>query len=596
MIAAGEVVERPRSVLKELVENALDAGATQIDVEVASGGRKLVAVSDDGSGMSRDDALLSIERHATSKIRDAEDVERVATLGFRGEALGAISSVSRFKLQTKTATDEVGTEVVVSGGKMQDVRDAGCPVGTRIEVRDLFFNVPARRKFLRSQQTELSHIRQILITLSLANPAIAIGLTVDGRQLYSFVGNATIEDRIREVFGADYLDGLKEVEFRGRAVRISGYAGVPNLNRSNRDEQFVFVNGRATSAPVLGYAIREGYHALIPSKRHPSLFLFITLDPSLVDANVHPAKLEVRFRHSGEVRDAIIEGIRAALSADSSTGRTDGDVASAGAFGDPAVDLDQVRKSQVSLAIEDMPSVRPFQYLGVPMIPSMAEGQKTDVDRGEAGGHETGGQDTSEHEQEAPWKWCRILGQIGGLYVLMETEEGYVVMDPHAAHERVLFERFMRDVVSGKVESQGVLVPETVELQPNDATRIRKNIELVRKMGFGISEFGGDTFVIDALPAYFADTPSKILLPDIAHTLERAGERGGAQTWREEQIAQAACKASVRARSKMTLREIEQLVIDLAQAEMPYTCPHGRPTLIFTAFADLNRKFGRGSG
>jgi len=590
-IAAGEVVERPASVLKELVENAFDAEANAVDVEVSAGGRKLVAVRDNGVGMSRDDALLSVERHATSKIRDVDDIETVATLGFRGEALAAIASVSRFRMVTCRREDEAGTELSIAGGKLQDVRDIGAPVGTAVEVRDLFFNVPARRKFLRTHQTELSHLRSAFIVQALSHPAVGLSLKVDGAEALRLPPAAAPLDRIRDLFGADYTRGLLPVSHEAAGVRVTGFVGRPDLNRANREEQFVFVNGRAAGAPLLSYAIREGYHTLLPADRHPCLVLFLALDPAAVDVNVHPTKREVRFRDPGAVRDAVIEALRRALG---NPGRPD-------AAARPAADLSELAQRQPAGArvrIADLPLLRTFSY---PRLPA-AEPAASAASPFSAAAPPQTGRPTPDAppapagrapQPPAPWSWCRVVGQIGNLYVVLETEDGFVLMDPHAAHERVLFERFLADVERGQVASQSLLLPETTTLAPADALRVRQHLETLRQLGFGIAEFGGDTFVTDALPACFAGAAPAALLRELCHELELAGSRGAKGRWREEAIAQAACKAAVKARDHLRLEEIEQLVIDLARTEMPYTCPHGRPTLIFTSFHELNRKFGR---
>ncbi len=600
-IAAGEVVERPASVLKELIENSFDAGATQIDVDVAVGGRKLVSITDNGCGMGRDDALLAIERHATSKIKDVDDIEKINSLGFRGEALAAIASVSRFRMETCITGETTGSEICISGGKLYDVRDAGCPVGTKIEIRDLFFNVPARRKFMRSQQTELAHIRSGFITHALAHPEVGMSLTVDGREIYRLASNAGIEDRICELFGTDRIKSIKRVDYRSGDVAIRGYVGLPSISRSDRNEQYVFVNGRATSAAVIGYGIREGYHTLLPKGRHPSVFLFLDIDPLQVDVNVHPTKREVRFRRPSDVRDVVIRGISNALTALNSEIITN-QVESETAFEEGA----EIAPEEKYLKIDDLPPQRAFKYprrlsdelfqdslfaakaseLGIASVTAdNLLGQQTEST------DDLVATDVSEHQ--APWGWCRVLGQIGGLYVIMETDSGMVTMDPHAAHERVMFEKFMRDVNNRQIESQSLLLPVTVDLDARDALRVRQQADLFKTMGFGISEFGGDSFVIDALPAYFSGADPKALLIEIAHGLEQAGGRGGSGRWREESIAQSACKASVKARDHLSLEEIERLVIDLAKTDMPYTCPHGRPTLVFASFHEINRKFGR---
>ena len=577
-IAAGEVVERPASVLKEILENAIDAGASQIDVEAVAGGTRLVSVSDNGSGMNRDDALLSIERHATSKIHTAADIEHIHTLGFRGEALAAISSVSRFRIRTRCHDELAGTELVVSGGKLLDVKDAGCPPGTILEIRDLFFNLPARRKFLRSPQTETTHIRQMFLLQALAWPAVGMSLTLDGRKSWALAPGATPLERIRELFGQALIDGLRPLEQGRGDIKLSGYVSLPALTRGDRTEQYVFVNGRPASAPVIGYAINEAFHSLIPAGRHPYIFMYLDLEPGLVDVNVHPTKKEVRFRRSSDVRDAIIGAIRNALA-------KSGAAFVAGQTPIPEPVPPMPAAVTPLLKIDDLPASRVFSYPRLPPIEPRPVTVESRADQKPG--------DVVKAAPKAPWTWCRVVGQINGLYVLLETEDGFVVMDPHAAHERVLFEKLLNAVEHGQVESQGLLVPETVELQPRDALYVRKNIELIKTLGVGVSEFGGDTFVVDALPRGMDGLGIKDMLIDVARHLETLGERGSHSRWREEAIAQAACKAAVKARDRLSLSEVEQLVIALASAEMPYTCPHGRPTLIYTSFRELDRKFGR---
>ncbi len=593
-IAAGEVVERPASILKELIENAVDAGATQIDVEVVSGGTRLVSVADNGSGMNRDDALLSIERHATSKIRSVADIEHIHTLGFRGEALAAISSVARFRLRTRRAEELAGSEVTVSGGTLQDVKETGCPPGTLIEVRDLFFNMPARRKFLRSPQTETSHVRQMFVVHALAWPEVGMKLTVDGRPLAVLPGGATLKDRIHDLMGAEVEAALRPVAFQSAEVAITGFVGLPALARGDRGDQHVFVNRRAASAPVVGHAIAEAYRTLLPEGRFPYVYLLLELDDSLVDVNVHPTKREVRFRHPSEVRDALIAAIRKTLAAGAGAFVPGQTPAPAIQPFDPAIG----RKMQFSIA--DLPQVRAFSYprragAAAPASGSAAAASQDlpgalpaaagPLDAAPAAAGGPGGR--------SPWQTCRVVGQVGGLYVILETEDGYVIMDPHAAHERVLFERFMASVLRNAVESQGLLVPETVELAPRDAQLVRRSLDTLRRMGFGVSEFGGDAFVVDALPTGLGAMAARELLLDVARHLETVGDRGASERLREEAIAQAACKAAVKARDRLTLAEVEQLVVALAATDMPYTCPHGRPTLIYTSFTELERKFGR---
>ncbi|HOW96887.1 MAG TPA: DNA mismatch repair endonuclease MutL [Kiritimatiellia bacterium] len=571
-IAAGEVVDRPASVLKELLENALDAGATRVTVEIVAGGRKMIAVSDDGGGMDRDDALLSIERHATSKIRDVDDIEDVATLGFRGEALAAIAAVSQFTLTTRTAAAEGGTEITVAGGKIRDVRDEGCPAGTRVQVRNLFFNVPARRKFLRSEQTELSHVRQVFLLYALSHPAVGLALRVDEREVWRLAAGATLNDRLLELFGPGTISQLRPVDFRAGELWLHGYAGIPSLSRGDRSDQYFFINGRPAGAPLLHFALSEAYHTLLPRGRYPVLYLFLELPPGQVDVNVHPAKKEVRFRNTGAVRDAVIEGLRRAL------GTTP--AAPEAAPIHPLASVAPPAEAWLPAIRRDQPPA--FAYPRLPMAPAEGEAPAPGPSGSPAAAPAAG-----------PWAWCRVLGQVGGLYVVMETPDGVVLMDPHAAHERVLFERFMKEVTAHRVNSQGLLAPETVALLPQDARRVREQLDLLRDMGFGLSEFGADTFLVDALPVCLGNVSAAALLAEVADTLERAGARGGTERWAEEAVAQASCKAAVKARDQLAPEEIEELVRALAATGMPYTCPHGRPTVIFMSFGELHRKFGR---
>lgn len=601
-IAAGEVVERPASVVKELMENAIDAEATQIDVVAAVGGRKLISVSDNGGGMSRDDALLSMERHATSKIRDVDDIENIRTLGFRGEALAAICSVSRVRLTTGERDSTAGTEIIVSGGTVQDVREGGFPPGTSIEVRDLFFNVPARRKFLRTEQTELFHIRDVFMVHALSHPGIGMSLTVDGRKLYRLAGTERLDDRLRDLFSAELVRQLKPVAFEKDGIRVHGSISVPEMHRADRNEQYVFVNGRPTSPALLNYAIGEGYRGMLAKGRYPSVFLFLVMDPGLVDVNVHPTKREIRFRRPGDVRDAVIAAFQAAL-----TERGEGRDTLTTSLRLPIPSSALLPPSETILKIDDLPPSRTFAYPRRPLsFDPPADGLPVDEMFGPKGGPvaspagapiPTSGMMNSGTAGRvsvggAPWSWCRVLGQIAGFYVVLETEGGMVLMDPRAAHERVLFERLMRSVLDRHVESQTLLIPDTVEMSARDAARVRQNLDLFEELGFGLSEFGGNSFVVDAVPACFEGTPVNTLIADMARSLEQAGLRGGRDA-REDAMAQAACQAAVGCRQHLSLEEIERLVVDLAQCEMPYTSPRGRPTLIFTSLKELHRKFGR---
>ena len=575
-IAAGEVIERPASVVKELVENAIDAGATQVDVEVVQGGSQLIAVSDNGSGMNRDDALLSIERHATSKIRTAEEVEAVATLGFRGEALSSIAAVSRFTLVTRPSAELSGTQILISGGKLQDVLDAGCPPGTRFEIRNLFFNVPARRKFLRTEATELAQIRQLFAVYALAHPETGLTFTSDGREVYNLPGGSSLADRITALYSPGFLSHLRKLDFAADSVNVSGFAGLPQTGRKDRSDQYVFINGRPASAPVIYHALNEAYHAVLARGRYPSAFIFITVPPALVDVNVHPAKKEVRFRHPAAVRDAVIAAVQKALALEAPEAERR----------EPAFKFDAPRPA---------PRVEKQHELDIAMQRHKgAEAQRDDGSKSLPPADPEKPKAQSLKPPTSPWKWCRVLGQAGGLYAVLETEEGIVLMDPQAAHERVLFEKFMHDLTAGKPSRQGLLTPEVIELMPADADALRRFLPVLDEMGFGISDFGQDTFIVDALPVHLQNGSPAVILSGIAGALDKNG--AAAKATREalrETVAQAACRTSVKAKDSLSTGAIERLVEDLAKTEMPYTCPHGRPTLIFTSFTELNRKFGR---
>lgn len=574
-IAAGEVVERPASVVKELLENALDAGADQVDIDVVDGGRQSLAVVDNGRGMDRDSALLALERHATSKIRDVDDIEKVATMGFRGEALPAIASVSRFTLTTRTHHALEGTECVVNGGTVEEVTATGCPPGTSIRVRNLFYNVPARRKFLRTGPTELAQIRQVFLVYAVAHPEVGMRLTVDGRFAYELPGGATLEERLSELYGRNFVGGLRAVRREQNDLRIHGLAGLPRVQRKDRMEQYLFINGRPARAPALNVAIAEAYRGLMPRDRFPVLFLHLEIDPGLVDVNVHPAKKEIRFRKPAPVREALEAALREALATDSVPDPA------------PADDPAPRQPPEPVLRITDLPEAPMFPYPAVPLVPDGATRAPDLFPGRDPGGEE----EDATADAHAPWAWCRVLGQVGGLYVALETEEGLVLMDPQAAHERVLYERMTARAGQGPTPGQGLLAPETVALPPRDADLVRVHRALLQEMGFGVEEFGGDSFLVDAVPACLGQTAPSELLADIARGFDEGRKQKNHGL--REQIARAAARATVRSRSRLSLAEIEQLVVDLARAEMPYTSPAGRPTLILTSLAELHRKFGR---
>jgi DNA mismatch repair protein MutL len=579
-IAAGEVVDRPASVVKELVENAIDAGTKHIHVSIVDGGLKLISVADDGHGMDRDNALLSIERHATSKIRHVDDIERVATLGFRGEALAAIASVSRFTLATRRAGDISGTEIRINGGRMEEVTETGCPPGTRIDVRQIFFNVPARRKFLKAPATELNHIRQVFMLYAMGRPDVGLRLSVDDRELYRLDGDSQLEDRIRQLYGPEILRDLVPVEWTNGGWSIRGLVSKPVLHRSDKSEQYIFVNGRPASAPILGYAVGESYQEHLPRGRHPLIFLFIDLPPDEVDVNVHPTKKEVRFRHAAPLRDAMMTAIRHALHPPKNN--------------QPAAGM--------SLEVPTVkPDIKIGEFLKVPDLPVLPafdypRKKEASVSVFKSDGRpvvSAGAPEPASASFRAPWHWCRILGQIAEYFVVLETDEGMIIMDPQAAHERVLFDRLMQEIRRQKISTQGLLVPETVTLSPVKAGIIRRQLKVLKEIGVGVSEFGGDTFIVESMPAKLGPVGGGTLLNDIAEKIELLGKSNLNSTLMREQMVQTAAQLAVRTTTQLSREELEVLISDLAMTELPYTSPRGRPTLIFTSVQELKKKFGR---
>ncbi len=576
-IAAGEVVERPASALKELVENAIDAGADRIDISVTAGGRKLVAVRDNGCGMNRDDALLSLERQATSKIRDVDDIERIDTLGFRGEAIPSIAAVSRFTLVTRRKEDEAGTRLVVNAGTVAEVAACGAPPGTCVEVRDLFCNVPARRKFLRSYATEEGHIKSVFTISALAHPELGFSLTIDGRELHRFAPGATLEERIADLFGRDFSDELIAIRDvpgergtgngergmgngeRGtggaaRHISVHGYISRPT-QQTLRREQFIFVNGRPASAPIIAYAIKEAYPAGRTESR-PSLFLFIEVPPQEVDVNVHPAKREVRFRHPADIKAAIVTALSSALNPQPASAKGSG-------------------------------AASPHSETLNSNLETLNSNQETPNSKLET---------LNSKLSSRLWTTFKVLACTESGYLLLETDSGLVTLNPQAAQERIAYERLMTafDPAHGKnaaVISQPLLLPETVHFSPLESARLKSFCAVLQRQGFEIEEFGTDTWKIDAVPALLAGQNATAVIASVVYDIAEAGAKRG-DRWREELIAKSVARSYAGIARKFTVESATKLVEDLCRTTMPYVCPRGKPVMIFTSNRELSRKFG----
>jgi DNA mismatch repair protein MutL len=573
-VAAGEVVERPASVVKELVENAIDAGAHKIELGIQRGGISLIRVIDDGRGMDRDDALLSLERHATSKIRTADDLAAVTTLGFRGEALPSIASVARFRLTTREHRALVGTEIIVNGGRIETVRDAGEAPGTQVEVRSLFFNVPARRKFLRSEPTETRHVEHEFFLHALSHPGIGFTFVRDDKFLLQLPAASSIRDRIRDLYDAQLVEELLEVIPGQRNVPVSGWIGRAGISRQTRSQQFVFINGRSIGSGVITNALREGYHTALMKGQYPITFLFITLDPRTVDVNVHPAKREVRFRDPTKVREAVVEAVRRTLSGARQNWREK--FRSKGETGEknlkrpgPVGPLPDVGRSEPSLSPDTVPPFPPDLVSPQVVVPAR---ENTPAGNG------------------SPFQ---IIGVLNRLYVLMENSEGLVLVDQHAAHERILFEELRRRMEEQGVPSQRLLLPQIFSLPPRDAEWVERNIPTLQKMGIGIEDFGGNSFRIESLPTFLEVTDVVKFLREIIDELKLTSRSSSPMRLGEDMIATTVCRHAVKANDPLRYPEIEKLIRDLLACELPYCCPHGRPTMIQISLTELEKKFGR---
>lgn len=599
-VAAGEVVERPASVVKELVENSLDAEARRIEVHVARGGMALIQVVDDGLGMCRDDALMSLERHATSKIRSVDDLEGIRSLGFRGEALPSIASVSKFRLITREREALSGTEVIMNGGKLAEVRDSGEAPGTKVEVRSLFFNIPARRKFLRTETTEYSHLEQQVRIHAIAHPEVGFALVHNDRPQWQLPPESGLLERIRGLAGSEIADRLLEIEDSERnSIRLRGYMGGFGMGRSNRGLQLTFLNGRPVEASVLNYALREGFHTALMKGQYPVIFLFLEMSPFAVDVNVHPAKKEVRFRDGTSVKEAVVEAISATLTREqttlpgqklrSSPPPQSASPSRSAIFGDSSQLNLLPRAEQVSLRRDWSEMIAAKAQTGADASPP----EPAEAPTPEPGPALEPAASPAPERQPVRADDFRFIGVLGKLYVLLESAEGLVLMDQHAAHERVLFERMRARMAGEGVPAQRLLVPVTMELPPNDFALLQQNLEAIQRLGIGLEPFGANTVKIDALPQFFRTDNPEAYLSTLVEELKGASRRTSSMRLGEDMVATTVCRHAIKANDTLREPEMERLLNDLLACELPYCCPHGRPTLIQISYDELERKFGR---
>jgi len=590
-VAAGEVVERPSSIVKELCENSLDAGASRIVIEFAKGGMRLISVRDDGCGMDSDDAVLCLERHATSKLRSSQGLPTVRTMGFRGEALPSISSVSRFRLITRPPASPAGTEVIVGGGRLESVREAGTPPGTTVEARDLFFNLPARRKFLRGEETEAAQILQVVHNFALSALTVAIECRRDGKPLLNLPPADSLEVRLNDLFGASFLRRLLPLPtFVGDGFEVQGFISRPGEGRRDRQQQWIILNGRPIVCPEVSQALREAYAGALPAGQYPLAVLHLAMDPTLVDCNVHPAKRIVRFVRPEAVRRGVYDATQMALRAPSHKAPQPA-AESLGVTADKATPGDDGK-------IPPAPS--PFSAKGAtafpqtplppPPLPHFA--QRDDQTPHSTAPTASPPPQPTEAPGGPPPPTFRILGKLSHFYFLFSGPEGLVILDVRSARERIAFERLLRQIEAGGAPVQRLLLPEIIELPVREYAWILDQREALSAAGFLIEPFGASTLKIEGIPALGTHCPAAGLLHTVATSLRNAGRLPRGHGLREA-VARSVCGAALGALPAMGAEEAERLLIELLACELPYAAPGGQPTLIQFSFAELDRKFGR---
>ncbi len=630
-IAAGEVVERPASVIKELVENAIDAGALRIQIDIELGGRRLMKVSDNGEGMTRDDAVLAFERHATSKIRTQDDLARIGTLGFRGEALASIASVARVELVTKREADLAATRVVVEGGRLIDVNDAARDVGTTLAVRDLFFNTPARRKFMRSEATENYHLTSIVTHYALAHPEIAFTLTNNGREVLRVSPARDLRERAFQVFGGGLLESLIPVSGgREYVATISGFVSAPRERRTTRDGQYFFVNKRFVRDKTIAGGLLEGYRSVLPHGVYPVAFLFLDIPVEEIDVNVHPAKTEIRFRRGEAVKDVIAEAVRSALAQAGITGdeqpaesRVDDRAlledssaaeetmqAQAAAAGEINRELREPHPITIDqhVVTARTPQHEPVQH--EIRLEDFVDTANTNLFEAAAAIKERPEPASSVAAELPPLdsaakiakaiegdalSGTRIncLGQLHESFIIATDDEGLLLIDQHVAHERILFDKYRKGETERPIESQNLLLPETIDLTPAQSQAFELIENELESLGFGLMRLSGRTVAIKSIPTDLAPGDARNLFSELLDTIEIEKRGAAKSTFRDDIAASLACKAAIKINMKLTPEKMSWLIDRLLKTTSPTTCPHGRPVILRLSMKDIERGFHR---
>ena len=596
-IAAGEVVERPASVAKELIENSIDAGAKRITIEIEAGGRRLLKVSDDGEGMVRDDAILAFERHATSKIRVTEDLAAIGTLGFRGEALASIASVAKVELTTCTEDAKAATRVTIDGGRMRDVKDAAHPRGTTIAVRDLFFNIPARRKFLRSEATETYHLTNLVTHYALAHPEIAFTFVNNGREVMRAAPAKDLRERAYQIFGGEFLENLLEVnQGDAQVARVTGFVSAPRDRRTSRDSQYLFVNRRFVRDRMIGRALSEGYRSILPHGVYPAALLFIETPLEEVDVNVHPAKTEVRFRRQAAVIDAVREAVRVALASAS--------------YVPPQEQPPVIMTASATVSsITPQPRIEfvppPPPPLVPPRVPVEPSGDEIardievmiqsaqSVKSAALPPLNSAEKLAREVTPESLNANIRPLGQLEESFIIATDDDGLLLIDQHVAHERVLFDKYRALEAERRSESQQLLVPETFDLSPAQAAVFDDLAPELEKYGFELMRLSGRTVAIKAVPADLPGSEARNMLFELLETVDAEKKGSARETLRDEIAASLACHAAIKVNMPLAPEKMRWLIDRLLQTSSPTTCPHGRPVILRLRTRDILKGFHR---
>ena len=572
-IAAGEVIERPASVVKELVENSLDAGATEISIEIRGGGVEYIRVADNGGGIPSDEVELAVHRFATSKVAHAQDLEAISTLGFRGEALHSISAVAGVSLVTRSAADEFGARLDVAEGEFVRKEPQGASPGTSVTVRHLFRNFPARRKFLRSAATETSRIQTLATRYAMAHPEVRFRLNVDRSEAFSSSGSGDLREAVSSVYSLDVAQAMLDLSPEagagdGPEPSVGGMISPPSVNRANRGYMSFFVNRRWVQNRVLGYALEQAYHGFLMERRYPLAIVNVALPPQDVDVNVHPAKTEVRFRRENQVFAAVQQAVRRTLTADS-----------------PVPEIRRAQPAQPGSTARPGGAFWPAEPFG-PAAAALSGHGRPSAAPAEA-------RPSSPEQLPVPKKALpalRVLGQVQSTYIAAEGPDGMFLIDQHAAHERVVFERVRAEAASRTPQVQSLLEPLTVELSPGHQEMLESQQELISRLGLHVEPFGGRAFLLRAVPSLLAEgAPGQALLD----VLDLMAEGGGFESWEDRAAYSIACHSAIRAGKSLSHQEMSELTRQLEECQQPNTCPHGRPTMIHLSSSHLEREFGR---